>query len=232
MDPDPYHGWAPGIDHVPVPPYPGYHHPCTTTRGPASVRHHRVSTGWDGSPGFFWLQWPTLNTDLSKTTTFFDSKTDLSKNVIFCKNPYLILLCFAKMVIFDVFAENGQFWHFSGHHWDTTGFHCFLGVRFSHGKVRKSVKYIYFLRIYPFLALFPEMSPTNLILRKWPLFWLKTVNFDTFWLSLWVWIGVLTLLAVLSYRCCQLWCQWCQSVKFVKSPGDLIGILVKKCKIH
>ena len=69
-DPDPYHGWPPGY----APPrhthYPGY------THYPHRLLHRcthgvRLShTVWHRSPGFFWIQSPGQNTNLSKTTTF------------------------------------------------------------------------------------------------------------------------------------------------------------------
>ena len=56
MSPDPYHGVVHGIDHVPVPHYPG------TSPPPAPPPHSPQSTGWQhrrGSPGFFRIQSPS-----------------------------------------------------------------------------------------------------------------------------------------------------------------------------
>ena len=75
VGPDPYHGALLGSVPSPVPHYPGYTHP---------VHHHPGTTMYDegcgqtanhGSPGFIWLQWPSQNTDLSKTTTFIEPKS-------------------------------------------------------------------------------------------------------------------------------------------------------------
>ena len=61
--PDPYHGGVLGIDRATVPPYPGYTHHRTTPAVPVLVSAPCCRTS---SPGFFWKQWPALNTDLFK----------------------------------------------------------------------------------------------------------------------------------------------------------------------
>ena len=112
---------------------------------------HHISTAGHRSPGFFWLQWPSLNTTFGKTTTFKWSKTDLSKNGLFDENAYLILIGFDRNAIFDVFAVFDRFYGISGHHWFSTGFSLFSWCQVSPLKlvifvilVRKITKIINF----------------------------------------------------------------------------------------
>ena len=112
------HHWStdPATTHT-----PGTHHPCHHC-GRCDVMHcgwcHRAGTG---SPGFFWIQPGTINTNLVKTATFLMSKTDLSKTPFSSKSPTLRKNFFRKCHFWHFFRKKTLFCTFL----DTSGFECF-----------------------------------------------------------------------------------------------------------
>ena len=131
--PDPYHGYptrsAPS-PHTPLPRVPHYPGWCTDREC------YPCSVPGSGSPGFFRIQSLTYNTELSKTTTFLTSKTDLSKLHFFVKKPTLRKKFFRKCHFWRFCWKSPKMTRF----WDTTGlwlfltvFHCSRSVRFPLG---------------------------------------------------------------------------------------------------
>ena len=135
--PDPYHRVPPRSAPCPVPPIPR----VPPTPYPGSVLAPAVhAVAGHGSPGFFPIQSPSLNTNLSKTTTFRTTfsgplfgnvksgktaKTDRKRGWISAKVPILTFLLI--LLILDTFL---------GHHcfyWFFMVFHCFLVIRFPNG---------------------------------------------------------------------------------------------------
>ena len=98
-----------GSHHVHHHPLPGYHHPVPTHWARVLACTHRVWQADHGSPGFFWIQWSTHNTDLVKNHTFFIGQNRPVKTDVFVKKAYLILISFHKKAIFGIFSKNHWF---------------------------------------------------------------------------------------------------------------------------
>ena len=204
---------------------PYTHYPGTTTRTTSMAANDGCrTTAGTGSPGFFRIQSQTLHTELVKPTTFLTVKNRPVKKCKNVKKAYLILITFAKISIFDVFAKIDHFLTISRHHWFTTGFSLFslfqnpqvfprtfrkmTKITENHWKSRKMTKMATFLKNVtdkPDVwksVIFDVFSTKNSDFRHFPLGLDR--GFGQKCQSVPPW--------------CPLWCPWCQNWQFCPKP--------------